>query len=69
MTSPLRLPAQALRGQWGFTGYITSDSDAVNCIFAQHHYVATGQEASCVAIVNGTCDINSGNVRPCLRMR
>ena len=53
---------QALRGQWNFTGYITSDSDAINNIWAQHKYVQTAQEASCVAIVNGTTDINSGTV-------
>jgi beta-D-xylosidase 4 len=49
-----------LRGTWGFDGYVTSDSDSVSCIVADHHYTATAAEASAVAILAGT-DIDSGN--------
>jgi len=28
-----------LRTQWGFSGYITSDSGALDFIYSQHHYV------------------------------
>ena len=34
---------KALRGQWNYTGYITSDSGALEDIYTQHHYVATEQ--------------------------
>jgi len=54
--------AGVLRHTWGFDGYITSDTDSIRDIYAQHHYVETEQEAACVAIRNGTVDINSGGV-------
>jgi beta-D-xylosidase 4 len=49
-----------LRGAWGFDGYITSDSDAIMNIWTDHKYVQTEAEAACVALRNGTCDVNSG---------
>lgn len=51
-----------LRKEWDFEGYMTSDSGAVFDIYANHHYVATGQEAAAAAVHNGTCDIDSGSV-------
>ena len=48
---------KAARVAWNFTGYVTSDSDSV----AAHHYVKTGAEASCLAVKDGGCDIDSGN--------
>jgi beta-glucosidase-like glycosyl hydrolase len=38
--------SSVLRGQWGFAGYITSDSGALEDIYQQHHYVKTEQEVS-----------------------
>merc|ERR1712166_92164 len=52
---------KAARRAWGFTGYVTSDSDAVGDIYTAHHYAKTAAEASCLAIKNGQCDIDSGN--------
>jgi len=49
------------REQWGFQGYVTSDSDSVNNAFNQHHYVRTGEEAVALALTKGQCDINSGD--------
>ena len=57
-TSPLM---KAAREAWGFTGYVTSDSDAVGDAYRSHHYVQTGAEASCLAVKDGQCDIDSGN--------
>lgn len=51
-----------LRGQWGFDGYITSDSGAVESIYQQHKYVLDPVNASCVAIRDGTTDVCSGQV-------
>jgi beta-D-xylosidase 4 len=51
-----------LRGAWGFDGYITSDSGALVNIYKDHKYVKTEVEAACVAVRNGTCDVNSGPV-------
>lgn len=51
-----------LRDLWGFDGYITSDTDAVSDIYAEHHYTATPEEALCKAIVDGGCNINSGSI-------
>jgi beta-glucosidase-like glycosyl hydrolase len=54
-----------LRGEWGFTGYLTSDSAAVEDIWTSkakggHEYVKTKEEGACVAIRNGTTDVCSG---------
>jgi len=38
-----------LRGAWNFTGYITSDSGALEDIYQQHKYVATEVEAAAVS--------------------
>jgi beta-D-xylosidase 4 len=51
-----------LRGKWNFTGYITSDSGALENVYKDHHYVATEQEAACVSLINGTTDVCSGAV-------
>jgi beta-glucosidase-like glycosyl hydrolase len=55
---------RAARKQWGFEengGYVTSDTDAVNNAWHDHHYVETAAEASCLAITAGGDQINSGN--------
>eukprot|EP00051_Salpingoeca_urceolata_P030149 m.492197 g.492197 ORF g.492197 m.492197 type:complete len:824 (+) comp31802_c0_seq1:8-2479(+) len=49
-----------LREDWGFQGYITSDSDAVGDIWRSHHYEPTGQLAVRDALEAG-CDIDSGS--------
>jgi len=49
-----------LRGEWKYDGYVTSDTDAVYDIAAEHHYTQTLAQASAVAIIAGT-DINSGD--------
>ncbi|TCD62590.1 hypothetical protein EIP91_006664 [Steccherinum ochraceum] len=50
-----------LRDTWGFdeTRWVTSDCDAVGNVFTDHHYVATGAEASAVTLKAGT-DIDCG---------
>eukprot|EP00039_Didymoeca_costata_P017511 m.324676 g.324676 ORF g.324676 m.324676 type:complete len:878 (-) comp16544_c0_seq6:89-2722(-) len=52
---------RSARDTWGFDGYVTSDSDSVHDAYNAHHYVATGEEASCLAVKVGACDINSGD--------
>jgi len=48
-----------LRDTWNFTGYVTSDSGAVEDIYAKHHYLnATAAEGVAAAIKAG-CDIDS----------
>jgi len=49
------------RKSWGFEGYVTSDSDSVNNAWHDHKYVKTAQEATALALVDGECDINSGD--------
>jgi beta-glucosidase len=51
---------KSAREQWNFTGYVTSDSDAVADAYQTHHYVKTGEEATCGALTAGQCDMNSG---------
>jgi beta-glucosidase-like glycosyl hydrolase len=46
---------------WKFDGYVTSDSGAIHDIYADHKWVATGEEATAAALEAG-CDINSGSV-------
>ena len=52
---------KAARESWNFTGFVTSDSDSVADAWDQHHYVKTAAEASCRAVKDGGCDIDSGN--------
>ena len=48
-----------LRDTWNFSGYVTSDSGAVEDIYAKHHYLnATAAEGVAAAIKAG-CDIDS----------
>ncbi len=49
-----------LRETWNFSGYITSDTGAIESIYNAHHYVQTDAEAACVAIEDGTTDVCSG---------
>lgn len=51
-----------LRNVWGFDGYITSDSGALENIAGNHHYTNNSNQSACVAIVDGTCDVCSGSV-------
>lgn len=48
-----------LRGEWGFTGFVTSDCGAVEDVYNKHHYVSTPAEASAVSMKNGE-DLNCG---------
>jgi beta-glucosidase-like glycosyl hydrolase len=57
-TSPM-LKAQL--GAWNFTGYVSSDTDAVKDAYAQHHAYPDGEAATCAALTAGRTDINSGN--------
>ncbi len=46
-----------LRRQWGFRGFVVSDSDAVEFLFAKHHVAASADEGAAMFIREG------GNVR------
>lgn len=48
---------ERLRQQWGFRGYIVSDSEAVEFLYAKHHVAASPDEGSAMFIREG------GNVR------
>ena len=52
-----------LRDTWNYTGYVTSDSGALEVIAdpKYHHYVATPEEAVCLAIKAET-DVDSGDL-------
>jgi beta-glucosidase len=54
------LLTELLRRQWGFTGYVVSDCGAISDIYAQHHVVATPEEAAARALRAG-CDLCCGN--------
>ena len=56
------LTQTVLRGSWGFRGFVTSDTGAVEDIYQQHNYTRTAAEAACAAIYNGTTDLCSGTV-------
>eukprot|EP00316_Scyphosphaera_apsteinii_P008097 CAMPEP_0119344274 /NCGR_PEP_ID=MMETSP1333-20130426/106888_1 /TAXON_ID=418940 /ORGANISM="Scyphosphaera apsteinii, Strain RCC1455" /LENGTH=841 /DNA_ID=CAMNT_0007356709 /DNA_START=446 /DNA_END=2971 /DNA_ORIENTATION=+ len=53
---------QILRSKWNFSGYVTSDTGAVSDIYMKHKYRADGIGATCAALDDGGCDINSGPV-------
>ena len=50
---------EVLRGDYGFTGYITSDTDACGDIFSSHHYEKSAELAVRDCLLGGT-DIDSG---------
>jgi hypothetical protein len=52
------------REQWGFKGYVTSDSDSVENAYANHKYPQpdpTPEKATALALKDGQCDIDSGD--------
>jgi beta-glucosidase-like glycosyl hydrolase len=51
-----------LRASWGFDGYITSDTGAVEDIYRHHAYLPDGPRAACAALSVGGTDIDSGKV-------
>ena len=55
-----------LRKEWGFSGYVVSDCDAVADIHSGHKIVATAAEAAATALRNG-CDLNCGRTFETLR--
>ncbi len=52
--------SNVLRGAWGFDGYITSDTGAIEDIYKAHHFSDSMEAAACAALVNGTTDVCSG---------
>jgi beta-D-xylosidase 4 len=48
-----------LRGAWNFSGYVTSDSGAVEDIYKQHHYQNMTAAEGVAAAVKAGCDIDS----------
>ena len=53
------LLTDVLRKQWGFQGYAVSDCGAVSHVTAEHHYVATPEEAI-AACLNAGLDLEGG---------
>lgn len=51
-----------LRERWGSEAYMTSDSGAIQDIYDAHHMEPTPEAAVCAALVNGSTDMNSGDV-------
>lgn len=51
---------KVLREDWGFDGYITSDTDACKDIYKTHHYAKDAEHAVADCLAGGT-DINSGD--------
>ncbi|WP_198651624.1 glycoside hydrolase family 3 protein [Dyella sp. C11] len=49
-----------LRKDWGFTGYVVSDCDAVEDIFLHHQIVPTAEQAAALAVKKGD-DLNCGH--------
>jgi beta-D-xylosidase 4 len=52
------------REDWGFEGYVTSDSDSIQNAYADHAYPQPNPDAEravALALTKGQCDINSGD--------
>jgi beta-glucosidase len=48
-----------LRDEWGFSGYVVSDCDAVSDVWASHVYLPAAPDATALSIKSGT-DLNCG---------
>jgi beta-glucosidase len=44
-----------VRAQWGFTGYVVSDCDAIANIYTTHHYTNTTTQAAADGVNAGEC--------------
>ena len=51
-----------LRDSWGFQGYVTSDSGALENIAGTHHYSNSSLLSVPVALRDGQCDVCSGGI-------
>jgi beta-glucosidase len=56
-----RLLSDVLRNEWGFTGFIVSDCEAITDIYKYHKIVSTPEEAASIAVKAGT-DLECGRV-------
>eukprot|EP01061_Rhynchopus_euleeides_P036336 TRINITY_DN6126_c0_g2_i2.p1 TRINITY_DN6126_c0_g2~~TRINITY_DN6126_c0_g2_i2.p1 ORF type:complete len:781 (+),score=313.29 TRINITY_DN6126_c0_g2_i2:68-2410(+) len=54
--------SHVMRDVWGFEGYVSSDTGAVEFMYTEHTYVRNGEEASCKAIKDARTDIDSGSI-------
>ena len=52
-----------LRNNWGFEGYVSSDTGAVRGIFEDHRYVI-GEQAAAVAAIESGVDVDSSSWGP-----
>jgi len=50
---------KVLRETWNFSGYVTSDTGAIQDIYAAHAFTTTPEEAVCAALTDGGCDIGN----------
>ena len=65
--SDQRLLRQILRDEWGFTGIVVSDCDAVNDIWVEgHHAVEPNVEHASARAISGGTDLNCGGSYPSL---
>ena len=53
---------RVLRDAWGFAGYVSSDSGALEDIYSQHKYAPDALAAVPLALRDGQCDVCSGGV-------
>ena len=53
---------RVLRDAWGFDGYVTSDSGALEDIYERHKYRPNAQGATAAALRDGQCDVCAGGV-------
>lgn len=60
------LLTKILREEWGFTGYVVSDCDAIVDIYKYHKVKETPEEAAALAVVSG-CDLECGKVFDALK--
>ena len=52
-----------MRQKWGYQGYVTSDSGAIDDIYLQHHYLPNATATVAAAITAG-CNMESANWPP-----
>lgn len=60
-----RLLTDILRTEWGFTGYVVSDQEAIENIMTYHHYTNNSVDTAALCVKAGcNLELSTNEVKP-----